>query len=255
MREARFALPILCWLGTNVLSCAHRPVTTGPPELRWAERVARRDRIELDYRPPQAQVGCFRVHLGPGYLSDASTGTERVFIPNPGFIELSSDWQTDRIDSGFRVRTLPGSTPWRDGGVWWPTLDGGAIIRLGDGFFGMSLVVHLRGSVYSGKAATFQDVGYASQRTSAELWRTPCGAAEPGAAADPRSVASDRQVFDARHLAPWSWRDVAPSPWRVTTYVATLTPKVLRAVADHGGTISTTIYPPTREGADKGLKS
>jgi short subunit dehydrogenase-like uncharacterized protein len=29
-------------------------------------------------------------------------------------------------------------------------------------------------------------------------------------------VASDRQVFDARHLAPWSWRDVAPSPWRVT---------------------------------------
>lgn len=22
--------------------------------------------------------------------------------------------------------------------------------------------------------------------------------------------------FDARHLAPWSWRDVAPSPWRVT---------------------------------------
>src|SRR5581483_3213383 len=28
--------------------------------------------------------------------------------------------------------------------------------------------------------------------------------------------------FDARHLAPWSWRDVAPSPWRVTSAVARL---------------------------------
>jgi hypothetical protein len=67
--------------------------------------------------------------------------------------------------------------------MWWPTLDGGAIIRLGTGFFGMSLVVHLRGSGYSGKAATFQDVGYDSQRTSVELWRTPCDAAEPRVAA------------------------------------------------------------------------
>ena len=184
MSGARLALPTLCLLGTTAFGCAQRIVTTGPPELSWAEWVARRDRLELDYRPPRDQVGCFRVHLGPGYLSDSSMGTERVLIPNPGFIELSSDWQTDRIASGFRVRTPRGSTPWKTGGLWWPTRDGGAIIRLGDGFFGMSLVVHQRGSSYSGKAATFQDVGSDSQRASAELWRAPCGAAEPRVAAD-----------------------------------------------------------------------
>lgn len=32
----------------------------------------------------------------------------------------------------------------------------------------------------------------------------------------PGVKASFRRDLDARHLAPWSWRDVAPSPWRVT---------------------------------------
>jgi len=153
--------------------------------LRWAEWYARRDGIELDYRPPRTQLGCFRVRLGPDYLPNASTGTRRLFIPNPGLLELSSDWQTDHgIDSGFRVRTPAGATPWKDGGMWWPTLDGGAIIRLGTGYFGMSVVVRRQGSAYSGKADTFQDVGYDSQTAKLELWPTPCGSAEPRLAAD-----------------------------------------------------------------------
>jgi len=178
----QFGLPVL--LLATAVGCSHRIVTTGPFELRWAEWLARRDRIELDYRPPRIQLGCFRVHLGPDYLPDSSTGTRHLFIPNPEFVELSSAWITNRIDSGFRVRTPHGSTPWSDGGVWWPTLGGGAIIRLGTGFYGMNMVVRRRGSVYAGKAATFQDVGYDSQKASAELWRVPCGAAEPRVAAD-----------------------------------------------------------------------
>src|SRR3954451_10926282 len=43
----------------------------------------------------------------------------------------------------------------------------------------------------------------------------PTGAS--GLVSVPRSMASDRQVFDVRHMAPSSWRDVTPFPWRVTT--------------------------------------
>jgi len=188
MMGVEFRLAVLGLVCTSTVSCTHRMGMTRPPALGWAEELARRDRRELDYRPPRAQVGCFRVRLGPDYLPNASTGTRHLFIPNPGVVELSSEWTTDRINSGLRVRTPPRSTPWRDGGVWWPTMDGGATIRLGDGFSGMNLVVHPQGSLYAGKAATYRDVGYDSQRAGAELWPAPCVAAQPAAAADGASL-------------------------------------------------------------------
>jgi hypothetical protein len=77
------------------------------------------------------------------------------------------------------VRTPLRSTPWRDGGFWRPTKDGGAIIDLGDGFSGMIIVVRRNGAGYSGKAATFHDLGDDAQRAPVELWPTRCESPAP----------------------------------------------------------------------------
>ena len=118
--------------------------------------------VRQSSRPPRDQ------------LPNASTGTQRPFMENPGFVELTSNWYTAGVRSGYLVRTPPRPAPWVDKGVWWPTRDGGAFIDLGTGFFGIMLRMHRSGLGYSGTAATYQDVGDESQRSTADLWPIGC---------------------------------------------------------------------------------
>lgn len=167
-------VPVLVAVSVALIGCAHECPRHEPPESLWAEQLAYHDRVELDDRPPGDRAKCYRLALGPTYLPNASTGTQRPFMENPGFVELTSDWYTAGVRSGYLVRTPPRPAPWVDKGVWWPTRDGGAFIDLGTGFFGIMLRMHRSGLGYSGTAATYQDVGDESQRSTADLWPIGC---------------------------------------------------------------------------------
>jgi hypothetical protein len=153
-------------------ACAHRCPRQGPAETSWAQELACSERVELDDRPPVDRV-CYRLALGSTYLPNASKGTDRVFMENPGFIELTSEWHSTETRSGYLVRARP-QGPWPETGVWWPTREGGAFVDLGTGFSGMLLRLHRNGPGYAGTIATYQDVGDESQRSSARLWPTDC---------------------------------------------------------------------------------
>lgn len=163
-------------LALVMAGCAHQCPPNAPGEACWAEAVARHRGVELAAHAPVDGLGCYRLDVGPSYLPNAAIHGERVFIPGPRFIELRTEWYTKQVRSGFLVRTPPGLTPWGENGVWRPTRDGGAIIDLGTGFSGLILVMHRDGLGYSGTAATYQDVGDESDRSTAQLWPVPCPA-------------------------------------------------------------------------------
>jgi hypothetical protein len=181
----RAGTPLLVTASLAASGCAHECQRQGPPEVAWAEQLACDDHAELDDRPPTGRAGCYRLALGPSYLTNASTGTQNLFIDNPEFVELTSERYTTGIRSGYLARTPPRRGPWVDKGVWWPTRDGGAFIDLGTGFFGLLLRMHRSGFGYSGTAATYQDIGHDSQSSTADLWPIGCEKMPPGEASTP----------------------------------------------------------------------
>jgi hypothetical protein len=154
--------------------CAHDCPTREPPESSWAEQLACSEHTEIDYQPPIDRVGCYRLAIGPSYLTNASTGTNRVFMENPEFVELTSEWHDTSIRRGYLARTPPGAPWWADEGVWRPTRDGGALIDLGSGFAGMMLRMRRSGVGYAGSASMYNDLGAPRQRSTADLWPVSC---------------------------------------------------------------------------------
>jgi hypothetical protein len=85
----------------------------------------------------------------------------------------------------------------------------GAFIDLGTGFFGLLLRMHRSGFGYSGTAATYQDIGHDSQRSTADLWAISCEKVPPGEASNPSNdeqaegVAIARYFLDDRPGGAW----------------------------------------------------
>lgn len=167
-------LPAVVTMSMVLAGCGHDCARHGPAETRWAQEIACYEHTQLDDRPPVSRVGCYRLALAPSYLTNASTGPERLFLDNPEFVELTADWYTKEVRTGYLVRTPPRSSGSDGTGVWWPTRDGGALIDLATGFAGMMLRMHRSGVGLSGTASTYQDVGDESQRSTAELWPVGC---------------------------------------------------------------------------------
>jgi hypothetical protein len=169
----RVRIPLLVMVLFAASDCAHECAGYGP-EPAWAKALACYDHTELDDRAPTGRTGCYRLALGPSYLTNASTGTRDPFIENPEFVELTVVQYMTGIRSGYLARTPPRRAPWVDKGVWWPTRDGGAFIDLGIGFSGLLLRMHRSGFGYSGTATTYRDVGDDVQKSTADLWPVSC---------------------------------------------------------------------------------
>jgi hypothetical protein len=166
----------------GMTGCGHACPVTGPVETSWAEQIAcRQGQAIADYHAGWLRwllgrrVGCYQVRLGPDYLPNYTASRDRMFLPNPSIIELTREGHSDGVYWGFRVRTHPRSAPWKDGGLWRPTTDEGAVINLGNSFFGMTLAMHPEGSGLVGRAAMHYDIKVGDPGTAhAELWPTQC---------------------------------------------------------------------------------
>ena len=128
----------------------------------------------------------------------------------PNWSELTSERYTTGIRSGYLVRTPPRRGPWVDMMVWWPTRDGGAFIDLGTGFFGLLFRMYRSGIGYSGTVATYQDVGYDSKKSTADLWPITCEKMPPRQASNP----NDHNRAEGAAVARYFLNDLPGGAWK-----------------------------------------
>jgi len=85
----------------------------------------------------------------------------------------------DVVDLGWRLAALEAERDYLmrsiQDGAWWPLENGSVDVRLGDGFSGIFFRLRPSAGGFVGEARTYQDVGDASWRASAELDRRTCG--------------------------------------------------------------------------------
>jgi hypothetical protein len=129
--------------------------------------------------PMVGQAGCYEVRAGPWSPPDVPVAISLDRLPRRVALVVERESGEEVVDPGWRLAALE---PERDyamrsiqDGAWWPLENGGVDLRLGDGFSGIFFRLRPSAGGFVGEARTYQDVGDASWRASAELDRRTCG--------------------------------------------------------------------------------